>query len=132
MGDFSAKQEKLLFALLSEKDVRRASEKAGVGETTAWRWLKQAEFIAEYRRLRRDAVEQAAAQLQQASGEAVETLRKNLTCGNPNAEISAAKIILEQAVKAVEILDLTERMEKIEDAISKQNQTNGKTAKRGF
>ncbi len=125
MKDFSAKQEKLLSALLSEKDLKAAAEKAGVSETTAWRWLKDDDFTAEYRRLRRDAVEQTAAQLQRASGEAVETLRKNLTCGNPNAEIAAARIILEQAVKGVEILDLQQRLEQIEDELAKQNKTNG-------
>ena len=124
MKGFSAKQEKLLSALLSEKDLRSAAEKAGVSETTAWRWLKEDDFTAEYRRLRRDAVEQAASQLQRSSGAAVETLRKNLSCGNPNAEIAAARIILEQAVKAIEILDLTERLEKIENAITSKNQTN--------
>jgi hypothetical protein len=122
---FSAKQEKLLSALLSEKDLRSAAEKAGVSETTAWRWLKEDDFTAEYRRLRRDAVEQAASQLQRSSGEAVETLRKNLSCGNPNAEIAAARIILEQAVKGVEILDLQQRLEQIEDELAKQNKTNG-------
>jgi hypothetical protein len=121
MRDITAKQEKLLLALLTEKDVKTAAEKAGVGEASAYRWLKEPEFVSEYRRLRRDAVEQAASQLQNAAGDAVATLRKNLSCGNPNAEISAAKIILEQATKAVEILDLTERLEKIEDAVKKQN-----------
>lgn len=122
MKDFSPKQEKLLAALLSEKDLRTACQQAGVSETTAWRLLKDSEFTAEYRRLRRDAVEQAAAQLQQASGEAVETLRRNLTCRNPQAEISAAKIILEQAAKTIEILDLQQRLETIENELKNTNQ----------
>jgi hypothetical protein len=121
MRDFSAKEQKLLSALLSKKDVRASAEKSGVSEATAWRWLKDNEFTAEYRRVRRDAVEQTAAQLQRASGEAGETLQKNLSCGNPNAEIAAARIILEQSVKAIEILDLTERLEKIEDAVKNRN-----------
>lgn len=132
MKDFSAKQEKSLAALLTEKDLRSAAAKAGVSETTLWRWLKEDDFLAEYRRLRRDAVEQAAAQLQQASSEAVETLRKNLSCGNPTAENVAAKTILEQSIKTIEILDLQERLEQIENAIEKQDNQGGKKFKSRF
>ena len=121
MRDLSPKQEKLLSALLTEKDVRAAAAKAGVSEATGWRWLKETEFVAEYRRLRRDAVEQATTQLQQASGEAVETLRRNLNCRNPQTEVSAAKIILEQATKAVELIDHAERLEVLENELRKQN-----------
>ena len=128
MKDFSPKQEKLLAALLSEKDLRAAGEKAGLSETTVWRSLQDANFVTEYRRLRRDAVEQAAAQLQQSTSIAVETLKRNLTCGNPNAEISAAKIILEQSVKSIEILDLTERLETIENELKKQSNRSGKNS----
>lgn len=124
MKDFSIKQEKMLAALLSEKDVRTAAEKAGVSETTAWRYLADADFKAEYRERRRNAVEQAAATLQRGSSIAAETLLKNLSCGNPTAENAAAKTILEQASKAVELLDLQERLEQIEDAIKQQDQTN--------
>ena len=126
MKDFSPKQEKLLAALLTEKDMKAAGEKAGVSETTVWRWLQEPDFVAEYRKLRRDAVEQAAAQLQQSAASAVKALQRNLTCGNPNAEISAAKIILEQSVKSIELLDLTERLETIENELTKQNHSNRK------
>ena len=126
MKGFSAKQEKSLSALLSEKDLKSAAIVAGVSETTLWRWLKDVEFVAEYRRLRRDAVEQSAAQLQRAASEAVEALQRNLTCGNPAAENTAAKTILEQAVKTVEIIDLQERLEQIENELKKQDKSNSK------
>ncbi len=122
MKDFSPKHEKLLAALLTEKDSRAAAKKAGVAETTVWRLLKDAKFLAEYRRRRREAVEQGLSQIQTATGEAVETLRRNLNCGVAAAENTAAKTILEQAVKAVEILDLQERVERIENELESKNQ----------
>ncbi len=121
MRDFSAKQEKALAALLTEKDIRSAAVKAGVSEATVFRWLAEDDFKAEYRRLRRDAVEQAAAQIQQVSSEAVEALRKNLACGNPSAEIAAARIILENAYKAIDLMDIQQRLEMLENAVQKQN-----------
>lgn len=119
---FPAKQEKALSALLTAPNIKTAAENAGVSDVTLWRWLKDTDFAAEYGRLRREAVEQGLSQIQTATGEAVETLRKNLKCGNPTAENAAAKTILEQAVKAVEILDLQQRVERIENEFETQNQ----------
>ena len=130
MRDFSAKQEKALAALLAEKDLKSAALAVGVSEATLFRWLKDVEFVAEYRRLRRDAVEQSAAQLQRAASEAVEALQRNLTCGNPAAENAAAKTILEQATKAVEIIDLQERLEAVENELKKQDKSNSKQFRR--
>ena len=121
MKSLSAKQEKALSALLTEKTLSNAAAKADVSDVTLWRWLKDDVFRAEYRRLRRDAVEQSAAQVQTATSEAVETLRRNLSCGNPSAENAAAKMILEHAAKSVEILDVIERLEIIENALETQN-----------
>ena len=121
MKPFSAKQEKALAALLTESNITTAAKLANVSDVTLWRWLKDADFAAEYRRLRRDAVEQGLSQIQQATSEAVGALRRNLNCGNPTAENTAAKTILEQAIKAVEILDLQERLEKIENELEQQN-----------
>ena len=44
-------------------------------------------FLSDYRHARRVIVETAIANLQRDAGDAAETLRRNLTCGNPNAEI---------------------------------------------
>ena len=121
MKPFSAKQEKALAALLTESSITTAAKAANVSDVTLWRWLKDADFANEYRRLRREAVEQGLSQIQQATGEAVAALRRNLKCGNPTAENTAAKTILEQAVKAVEILDLQERVERIENELEKES-----------
>src|SRR5216683_3059200 len=65
--------------------------------------------------LRRQVVEQAISQLQQAASEAASALRRNLTCGVPSVEVRAALGVLEQSVKAVELLDLEERVQMLEE-----------------
>jgi hypothetical protein len=103
------KQEAVIAALLTEPNHADAARKAGVAEATLYRWLNMAEFQAAYRAARRQVVEAAVGRLQQAAGQAVDTLVKNLTCGVYAAENRAAVAILEQGAKAVEILDLNHR-----------------------
>jgi hypothetical protein len=132
MEGFSSKQQKALAALIVEPSIAAAATKSGVGETTIFRWLKEPEFAKEYRRLRRDAVEQSLSQLQSATSEAVQTLRDHLSCEHPATAVRAAQIILDQAVKAVEIVDLQERLEQIENAIEKQDKQSGTKSKSRF
>ena len=93
-----------------------AAAKAGIGESTLLRWLQAPEFKARYRDARRQVVEHAVCALQRATSTAVATLERNLTCGVPAAEISAAKAVLDFAVKGVELVDLAERVEQLEQA----------------
>jgi hypothetical protein len=76
--------------------------------------MKQPEFKSRLRDARRAVVEGAIGRLQQAATEAVCALQRNLTCGTPSVEVRAAATILDQAVKAVELFDLAERVEHLE------------------
>jgi hypothetical protein len=76
--------------------------------------MKQPEFRAKLRDARRAVVEGAIGRLQAAATEAVDTLRRNLTCGTPSVEVRAATAILDQAVRAVELWDLAERLDRLE------------------
>jgi hypothetical protein len=109
-------EDQALAALLSEPTMQQAATKAGVSESTMLRWLADPPFQARYRAARRQVVEQAVAQLQQGTSEAVEALRRNLKCAIPAAEIAAAKAVLDFSLKAVELVDLVERVEQLEQA----------------
>ncbi len=87
--------EKALAALLTSSNVRDAALASGLSEETLYRYLRDEEFSDEYRSARRQIVESAVSGLQQAANEAVETLRRNLACDNPQAEIRAAQLILD-------------------------------------
>jgi hypothetical protein len=85
-----------------------------MAEVTLWRWLQLPDFQTAYRAARRQVVERAVSELQAACGAAVETLKRNLHCEQPSVEIRAAQVILEQAVKGVELIDLQQRVDRLE------------------
>ncbi|HSK72096.1 MAG TPA: hypothetical protein VK892_10405 [Pyrinomonadaceae bacterium] len=115
-------REKALSALLEAASIIEAAQKCGLSEKTLRRYLDDKEFLSEYRNARRQVVENSISQLQKASGEAVETLKKNLHCENPSAENQAARLIIENSIKAVEVTDILERLEVLENAFEKQDQ----------
>ncbi len=122
----SRKQEQAIAALLSAPTIKDAGVACGVSEVSLWRWLQLPEFAAAYRAARRQVVERAISELQSACGEAVDTLKRNLTCEQPSVEIRAAQVILEQAIKGVELIDLQERIERLETMIDEQEKVKGK------
>ena len=108
------KQEQAIGALLTEQTLATAAERAGVSEATLRRWLKLPEFLASYRDARRQVMEKAVAQLQQASWAAATTLLKLLGSPSDSVRLRAATAILEQANKGVEMLDFEERLTALE------------------
>lgn len=93
-----------------------------MSEKTLRRYLDDSEFLKEYRAARRQIVEASLSKMQKATDVAVETLIKNLNCENPAVENRAAQLIIENSVKAVETLDILERLEILENEHQKQNQ----------
>jgi len=116
----SRKQELAIAALLSEPTIAAAAEKVGIGEATLWRWLQREDFQADYQRARREAVAQAIAGIQQASSEAVKTLRRIMVdSGAPaSSRVWAAKTVLELALKGAEVEDIEKRVTVLEEAAS--------------
>jgi hypothetical protein len=88
--------------------------------------MSESEFKARYRASRRSVVESAIGRLQQAATQAVDALTRNLTCGIPPVEVGAAKAILDQAIKGVELVDLAERVEQLEQAAAAASPTGGR------
>jgi hypothetical protein len=114
-GSLSHQQERAVQALLTERTLVAAAEAAGVGERTLRRWLSQDQgFLSAYRTARRRVVEVGIADLQRAASEAVETLRRNLSCGSPQAEIRAALAIVDLAIRGVDLVDHEERISDLE------------------
>ena len=107
------KQKQAISALLTQPTAGEAAA-AGVSDVTLWRWLRLPQFQLQYRAARRQIVESAIANLQRTAGRAVEALSRNLTCGQPAVEVRAALGVLDQSIKAVELLDLEERLNTLE------------------
>ena len=122
--NFNRKKELALSALMTETTLQKAAKVAGIGEVTLWRWLKEKEFIEAYRVLKREAVTQAVARLQQISCKAVDTLKQVMEDKDSPASVrvSAAKSIIEMAIKAVELDDITKKIEELEALADEQKQ----------
>lgn len=112
--EISPKQQRLIACLVTERTVDGACRKAKVAVSTYWRWMKDETFVREYRQARRDIFENTTAQLPGLTQSAIDTLERNLSCGNPSVETRTAAIILEQAFKGFELFDLEQRLEALE------------------
>jgi hypothetical protein len=113
----SARQEKLIAHLLTERTIEQACDKAKVAVTTYWRWMQNQNFLREYRKTRRGVLENTIARLQSLTFSAIDTLEKNLNCENPAIENRAAQIIIEQSLKGLELLDVENRLEMLESLV---------------
>ena len=78
--------------------------------------MQQPAFREAYRRARREAVEQARARLQHASGEAVEVLRDVMNDQDtPHASrVSAARTVLDMAMQATNEEEIEKRLAALE------------------
>jgi len=112
----SRKKEAAIAALLSAGTHAQAAEQAGIAERTLRNWLAETEFAQAYRQARQQLVEHAVGLMQKASVSAVLTLLKNLSCGRPAVEVSAANSLLERSTAAIETFDVLSRLEALEQA----------------
>ena len=115
----SPKQERALQALISHPTIKDAALAAGISETTLWRYMQDEAFSKRIREARREAVGHAVARLQQASSEAVAVLRELMMKEEApaSARISAARTILDYAIRAAEMEELKARISELEEFI---------------
>ncbi len=113
-------KEKVLIALIETSSIREAAKVSGICEATIYNYLRDSEFKTAYRDARRQTVESAIAQMQNAASEAVERLKELQYCENPAVAARCAQIIFENSVKGLETTDILERLETLENEHSKQ------------
>ena len=118
---WSRKKDAAILALVTEPTIADAAKKAGISHATLHRWLQIKDFKDAYREAKREAVSAAISRLQQTATEAVDALRDvmNDTESPASARVSAARSILEIAIKAVELEDFERRLEALERMIMK-------------
>jgi hypothetical protein len=114
----SRKAEQFIAALMAHPSIEAAAKSVGIGNATAWRWMQDPSFAEQYREARREAMRHTTARLQEAAREAVECLREVQRAGeSESARVSAARTILEQALKAADLQDVQARLDMLEQAI---------------
>jgi len=126
-GTLSRKQERAITALLTEPTVRDAARAASCSERSLFRFLADPDFQEAYRAARHRVVEVAIGRLQQAGSEAVDTLRDIMQGqGHPaSARVTAARSILEFALRGVEAEDLSSRLAALEEYLEGSTDNDG-------
>jgi hypothetical protein len=119
--ELTVNQEKLIACLLMEPTVQAACIATGINVTTYWRWMKSEHFVKEYRKARAQVMESVISKLQTLATKAVDTLERNLDCKAPNSEIRASQILLNEALKRHEMLELQERIVALENLLKERD-----------
>lgn len=120
MIDLKPKQEKLIIALMSKATTEEAIKEAGINRSTAYKYLRDPDFSNEYRRIRRETMQQVTSKLQNASFIAVETLLDVMAdkeLSTSSSRVQASRTVLENAYKGIEMDDLQQRIEQLEERL---------------
>jgi hypothetical protein len=108
--------------LLSHATVEDAAAAAKISASTGWRYLRDPAVPSGMREASRSTMNQAKVLLQAASVEAVACLRKIMReAENESVQVSAAKTILEMGLRAIELDDIEERLDKLEQIAKSRN-----------
>ena len=120
----TAKREKYLVALLTSSTKTEAYKTAHISKATANRIEQDPGFIAQYNKVRRQAMTQASDKLQGLASKAVDTLATIMDSeqATPTERTRVAKIILDGAYQAQQTQDILERLDKLEQEQAEDDQ----------
>jgi DNA-binding MurR/RpiR family transcriptional regulator len=112
-------QQKFLTAYLPSRSISEACQKAGLSESTAYRYLNDPRFQVEYKKLRHRIIDKSLHRLQSLSEQAVTELDNILKdeASAGQTKLGAAKLILEMCSKTLETEKLEERLSQLESRL---------------
>jgi hypothetical protein len=112
--ELSARQQRVIAALLASRSITEAASMVGINERSVRRWLEQAHFRDALREAERAVLRNALGRLQAMTMRAADTLESLLSAQSEPVRVAAAKEILLRAVDATAIVELEERVERLE------------------
>ncbi|MBM3982669.1 MAG: hypothetical protein FJ304_20840 [Planctomycetes bacterium] len=125
----AARRERAIGALLSCLTIAAAATAAGLGESTLRKWLRQPKFAAAYKAAREAMLNQVVGAMVSATSDALATLKRNLTCGQPGPEVRAAVALVELTLRGEEHLlalgELSELREQVAALMEQAKQQEG-------
>jgi hypothetical protein len=109
-------KEAAIQALLVQPTIELAAEASGISRTTLYRFLAQEEFQRLYKQAKSRVLDETINRLRNASLEAVEVLVEvsNDVSATSSARVSAARSIIDLALRAKQIEDIEERLQELE------------------
>jgi hypothetical protein len=113
------KREAAIAALLSCGSLGESAVACKISESTLRRWQKEPEFQVAYREAKRQLLEGTINRLRSIGAAGVQGLHEVVTDKNSpaGARVSAGRAILEVLLRAVEVQDLAERLDKLEESM---------------
>jgi hypothetical protein len=112
--ELTARQQRVIAALLASRSITEAANVVGVNERTVRRWLEQPPFRDALHEAQRAVLRNALGRLQAMTMRAADTLESLLSAQSEPVRVAAAKEILLRAVDATAIVELEERVERLE------------------
>ena len=120
----TAKRDKYMVALLTSSTKAEAYKAAHISKATANRIEQEPDFIEQYNKIRRQAMEQTSDKLQGLALKAVDTLASVMDSeqATPTEKTRAAKIVLAGAYNAQQTQDILNRLDKLEQEQAEDDQ----------
>ena len=120
----TAKRDKYMMALLTSSTKAEAYKVAHISKATANRIEQEPDFIEQYNKIRRQAMEQTSDKLQGLAAKAVDTLAGVMDSeqATPTEKTRAAKIVLDGAYNAQQTQDILNRLDKLEQEQAEDDQ----------
>lgn len=110
------RQRRFIAALLVCPTIREAAAQAGIGESTAWAYMRQPAVQQELARYQDATLSTASLRLADAMQLAIDTFEgvmKNSTASDA-AKVSAARAVLDGGLRVAELVVLAQRIARLE------------------
>lgn len=119
--NLTPKQQRAIQALLTTSDVSHAAQEARVSRETLYRWMKSDVFRLALRDGTQQALEGLSRSLVDLGAQAAKTLADALTNAETSTaiKIKAADLVLERLLQLCELVDLENRVSRLEMNIEK-------------
>jgi hypothetical protein len=112
----TAKQLTGVASLLASPSRDEAAKQTGVSVRTLKRWEELPQFRAALQEGRRALFRAAVDRILSGMGRAFDAIERNLQCGSPGAELRAATILVDAALRWNES-DVGEQLDEIKEAV---------------
>ena len=115
--------ERMIFAILSNKDILTASKTLGISVQSIYNRLRKPEFRQRLQQERQGKFEVANSKLTDSMGKAISVLVEILEDANVSAgvRIRASQILLDITLKVTEQADIIQRLDSLEEQLQSHN-----------
>ena len=119
-NDLTARQKRFIQALLTSKSAREAAHKCGIGEKTAYRWLRLPQVQAALAEAEGQILANTMRQLLSMQGAAVDALQALLTNSSlpPAERLRVVQAVLDNALRLRNATTIDQRLAELERRVA--------------